>query len=84
MMIILRWVETLVVFGGVIVAIHAQMAEAHFELKSDVWEGSTQRANQAKPTQQVKAPTARIWRLVAKGMTRAKLNFFEMAKPTSR
>ena len=30
------------VAGGGIVAIHAQMAEAHFELKSDVWEGSTQ------------------------------------------
>ena len=32
--------------------------------------GRTQRANKAKPTQKVKAPTARTAPLVAKGMTR--------------
>ena len=42
--------------------------------------GSTQRANQTKPTQKVKASTARTAPLVAKGMTRAQLNFFEMTK----
>ena len=42
--------------------------------------GVHQRANRAKPTQKVKAPTARTAPLVAKGMTRAQLNFFEMTK----
>ena len=45
--------------------------------------GVHQRANKAKPTQKAKASTAGTAPLVAKGMTRLRLNFFEMTKPTS-
>ena len=37
---------------------------------SSGFEGRTQRANQAKPTQKVKAPTAGTEPLVAKGMSK--------------